>query len=198
MSATTMITARNTTRVVALAALLGSLAPAALAQEGGPYVGLQAGKSFIDTNEDIFDLDDDTGFQGFVGWKFTDWLGVEAAYTDMGDFEGEYYDDTGANDFTLNIEAVTIGLSLWGNFGWGIDVFAKLGGAYATTTAEDTGGDDYDESDFALFYEAGLLYPFNDMIGATLSWQNFHQIEILDAGTDAGVDMIKLGVIAQF
>lgn len=171
-------------------------APAVFANEGF-YVGVQGGKSFIDTNEDIYDVDDDINFKGFAGWKFMDWLSLEVAYSQLGEFEGVYFTETTETDTTINIDAATIGLSLWGSFGWGIDVFAKLGGFYATTEW-DNRSSKFDENDVGVFYEAGLLYPINDMIGVTVSWQHYEDIEILDQGTDAGVDTFDLGVVLQF
>jgi hypothetical protein len=178
-------------------AVVGCLsAPTVLANDGF-YVGIQGGKSLIDTNEDIFDLDDDVNYQGFVGWKFVDWLGVDLGYTQLGEFEGTYHTQTRAIDTTINIDAVTLGLSFWGDFGWGMEVFAKLGGYYGTTEW-DTRDNNFDENDVGAFYQAGLLFPINDTIGITLSWQYFYDMEVLDGGTNASIDMFDVGVVLQF
>lgn len=99
-------TKKNIHGLVAVA-LLFSAAPTIEAAERGFYFGLGAGQTSFDVDQaeldevvlDAFaseglsisngssDLDDsDTSFTGFAGYRFFDYLAVEAAYVDLGEF----------------------------------------------------------------------------------------------------------------
>ena len=66
-----------------------AVAAPAMAADNGIYLGAavgQSGVSFEETIEDEnFELDvDSTGYKAILGWRFLDWLAVEANYVDLG------------------------------------------------------------------------------------------------------------------
>ena len=79
----------RTVPALAAVAALGLLAGPVVAADNGIHLGAsvgQSGVSFEDTIEgqDVdFDVDS-TGFKAILGWRFVDWLAIEANYVDLG------------------------------------------------------------------------------------------------------------------
>ncbi len=68
----------------ALALGLAAVSTPAAAADNGIYLGATAGLSGIDS-DDVLDYDADaTGFKLIAGWRFIDWLAIEANYVDFG------------------------------------------------------------------------------------------------------------------
>jgi hypothetical protein len=108
-------------------AALGLVAAPAYAADNGIYLGASVGQSGVSYEDDFegedFSIDaDGTGYKAIAGWRFLDWLAVEANYVDLGSPD----DDVGGG----NIEADVSGLSLSavGFVPIGpVDLFARVG-----------------------------------------------------------------------
>lgn len=67
-------------------ALAGALLLSATAVQGQDqwYFGLGAGRANYSG-----DLDDSSGFKAFGGYRFNDWVGAQAGYVNLGEFDAE-------------------------------------------------------------------------------------------------------------
>ncbi len=166
-----------------LAAALGALSFGA--QAAGPvgwYAGAGVGQSMVDES---FADDEDTAFQGFGGYQFTPYFGLEAAYTDFGDVDGR----GGIGRF----EADTISLTAVGTlpFTENFSGYAKAGfhdwdaelGAPVVGRVTDDGTDPT--------YGLGLQYRFNDNFALRGEYSRFE----LD---DVDVDLAQVQVRFDF
>ena len=80
---------RKTLIAAALAASFSLLSLPALSADNGIYIGASVGQSGVQYDEDFegenFSFDASaTGFKAIAGWRFIDWLAVEANYVDLG------------------------------------------------------------------------------------------------------------------
>ena len=182
---------RRTTALAATAAL-GLLAVPVFAADNGIYLGAsvgQSGVSFEDTiaGEDI-DVDvDSTGFKAILGWRFVDWLAVEANYVDLGSGDDRVAGtkiESDVNGFTLSaVGFVPVGP---------VDLFARVGFIdwEADVTAPEfdleSNGDGTD-----LTYGIGAQFRVWSL-GVRAEYEQF---DISDADT---VDMVSLGVTWTF
>ena len=178
--------------VASAALLLGLTSFSSQAVDNGIYLGAgigQGGVQFEDRIEgENFDFDaSDTAYKLIAGWRFLDWLAVEANYVDLGTADDRIEG--------VDIEADVSGFSLAavGFLPIGpVDVFAKLGAVNwdAELSAPGTGlsGKD-DGTDF--MYGAGVQFRV-----WSLSIRG--EYEIFDVAEADTVDMISLGVTWTF
>jgi OOP family OmpA-OmpF porin len=182
---------RKSTLLAATAAL-GLLAAPAFAADNGVYLGAsvgQSGVSFDDSfaGEDI-ELDvDSTGFKAIVGWRFLDWLSVEANYVDLGS------GDDRIEGIKFETDVNGISLSAVGFLPVGpVDLFARVGAVNwnADITAPEF---DLESSDDGTDLTYGVGAQFRVWsLGLRAEYERF---DISDADT---VDMVSLGVTWTF
>ena len=116
--------------VLAAAAILGLATAPAYAVDNGIYLGASVGQSGVSYDETFegqdFSFDaDSTGFKAIAGWRFLDWLSVEANYVDLGSG-----DDHVAGE-KLEADASGLSLSAVGFVPIGpVDLFARVGAYY--------------------------------------------------------------------
>jgi opacity protein-like surface antigen len=163
--------------ILALSAATAFAAMPAVAQDSGFYVGAGIGDFGIDVGG--FDASD-TGYKVFGGYRFIDYLALEAEYLDGGTVEdaGLEIDVSG-----FNVSAVGI-LPLGERF----DVFAKLGMLFWDADTNGLGSDSGEDFSWGI----GGGFHFTDQFGMQLEYQGF---EIEDTDT---VDMISLGASWRF
>jgi len=103
----------------ALTLLLG--ATPAVAADNGIYLGASVGQSGV--QDDVIDFDADaTGFKGILGWRFLDWLAVEANYVDFGSGSDRILGEK------VEVSADGFSLSAVGFLPVGpVDLFARVG-----------------------------------------------------------------------
>jgi hypothetical protein len=180
------------TIAVAVTAAFGLLAAPAFAVDNGIYLGASVGQSGV-SYEDRFegqDFDfeaDSTGFKAIVGWRFLDWLAVEANYVDLGSG-----DDTVLGE---KVEADVSGLSLSavGFLPVGpVDLFARVGviNWEADLSAPNLGvraGDDGTD----LTYGVGAQFR----VWSLSLRAEYERFDISSAGD---VDMVSVGVTWTF
>jgi len=203
MSGKTMkLLARNSK--LALLGLSGMLALPVGAETLGIYGGIQAGYSSTDTNKDVIEFDRDEIYGIYGGYKFLDWLGVEAGYARLGNFEVDTFmgEDVNQDVMPIEIDGWYAALSLWGPFIGPVGAFAKLGVHFSESRLEknDETGNDYSATSTNLYYSIGLDVPVVENVSVTLAYQNYRNIDILDSSDDedlgdAGVDAVTLGVL---
>jgi OOP family OmpA-OmpF porin len=174
----------------ALAAVLAS--PAIFAADNGIYIGASVGQSgvkFDDTIEDVnLDYDADaTAYKVIAGWRFLDWLSVEANYVDLGSG-----DDTVLGE-KLETEIDGITLSAVGFLPVGpVDLFARVGminwdASLSAPNLDLRSSEDGND----LAYGVGAQFR---VWGLSLRAE-YERFEISDVDT---VDMISLGLTYTF
>jgi len=178
--------------VASTALLLGLASFSSQAVDNGIYLGAgigQGGVQFEDRIEgENFDFDaSDTAYKLIAGWRFLDWLSVEANYVDLGTAD----DRIDGVDFEADVSGFS--LAALGFLPIGpVDVFAKLGAINwdADLSAPGTGLSSSDDGT-DLMYGAGVQFRV-----WSLSFRGEYEIfDVADADT---VDMISLGVTWTF
>lgn len=172
--------------VAAAAALALSLAAAgtAAAADKGIYLGASGGLSGIHSN-DVLNYDADaTGFKIIAGWRFIDWLAIEANYVDFGagsDTVAGQKIRTDGNGVSLSALAfVPVGP---------VDLFARVG-AFDWSANAKTDIDKLGDNGTDLTYGAGVQFRLG---GLSLRGE-YERFDL--SGTDA--DLISLGVTYTF
>ncbi len=172
------------------AVALGLIAGPALAADNGIYLGASVGQSGVQADDIGFDggdFDGDaTGFKVIAGWRFVDWLSVEANYVDLGSG-----DDT-VDGEKLKVDASGISLSAVGFLPIGpVDVFARVGAINweADVKSPSFGSISDDGTDFT--YGVGAQFR----VWSLALRAEYERFDISDADT---VDMVSLGVTWTF
>lgn len=152
--------------------------------DSGFLLGINAGYSDIKWDE----YDDDTSSQAYFAYNFIDWMGVEAGYTDLGTF------DVKDGNSSVDVTAGHLTLNMNGDFGWGAEVFAKLGMYYADIEADCSNClGDKDISETGITYTAGMAKEVIDHLALTASWQNFYKV-----ADDTNFNIYQVGIRFQF
>ncbi len=182
----------RTVPTLAAVAALGLLTGPVIAADNGIYLGAsvgQSGVSFEDTIEgqDVdFDVDS-TGFKAILGWRFVDWLAVEANYVDLGSGD----DRIAGTKIETDVNGVS--LSAVGFLPVGpVDLFARVGVIdwKADVTSRDLG---FDASDDGTDLAYGIGAQFR--VWSLSLRGEYERFDISDADT---VDMVSLGVTWTF
>ncbi len=178
-------------KMIAVAATLAGLAAfPTFAADNGIYLGGSVGQSGVQADDLGFDGGDydasATGFKAIAGWRFLDWLAVEANYVDLG-----AGDDTVDGD-KLEVDANGISLSLLGFLPIGpVDVFARVGAIDWNADVSSPGFGSVSDDGTDLTYGAGAQFR----VWSLAIRAEYEIFDISDADT---VDMISLGVTWTF
>jgi opacity protein-like surface antigen len=183
---------RKTIAAAALAASCSLLSLPALSADNGIYLGAGIGQSSVQFDDNIsgqdFDFDASaTGFKAIAGWRFLDWVAVEANYVDLGSGD----DNVQGERIETDVDGVS--LSAVGFVPLGpVDLFARvgainwnadIGAPNLGVSASDDGTD--------LTYGVGAQFRV-----WSLSFRGEYEIfDISDADT---VDMFSIGVTWTF
>jgi hypothetical protein len=176
----------------ALTAILSLASAPALAVDNGFYFGASVGAGGVqfDQRFDGQRIDYDagsTGFKAIAGWRFLDWLSVEANYVDLGSGE----DKIAGEKVETDVSGAS--LSMVGFLPLGpVDLFARAGAidwsADVTLAGLDLKGSD-DGTD--LTYGVGAQFRI-----WSLSFRAEYELfDIADADT---VDLVSVGVTWTF
>ena len=134
-----------------------------------------------DDVEDIFDIDfDDSSFSYNLqaGYRFNNWLSIDAAYWDLGSYKSDVFGD--GNKAKFDGEAWTIGGMLSVPL-WIVDVYAKAGAAYW-----ELDGRRVDEDGTDPYYGVGAALNVFRSLDLYVEWVRF------DLETE--LDTLGLGV----
>jgi hypothetical protein len=177
------------------------------------YVGLSYGESSADIGEsDIRDdgslsnikvEDSDSAWKVFGGWH-AKWVGVEAAWQDLGSFSidaetdgsGDFYEQAG--DVRYSLEARGLSAELLGRIPLGkvIAIFGKVG-AFWWTSETITRGPvvqrKSDNSGFDLMYGAGVDIIIKK-ISFRLEYERFDNV----SEAETSIDLASIGVMFNF
>lgn len=110
---------RNKGFAAALLAASSMLALPAQAADNGVYLGGSVGYSQL--SEDVLDTDA-TGFKLIGGWRFIDWLAVEANYVDFGSMS----EQIGTEDLRFDADGYSLSALAFLPVG-PVDLFARVG-----------------------------------------------------------------------
>ena len=179
---------RKTLAAAALAASFSLLSLPAFSADNGIYLGASVGQSSVQYDDNIegqsFDFDASaTGFKAIAGWRFIDWLAVEANYVDLGSG-----DDNGIETDVNGVSLSAVGFVPVGP----VDLFARVGAVNwnADLDAPSLGVSASDDGT-DLTYGVGAQFRV-----WSLSIRGEYEIfDISDADT---VDMFSIGVTWTF
>ena len=179
---------RKTIVAAALAASFSLLSLPALSADNGIYIGASVGQSGVQYDEDFegenFSFDASaTGFKAIAGWRFIDWLAVEANYVDLGSG-----DDNGIETDVNGVSLSAVGFVPVGP----VDLFARVGAVNwnADFDAPNLGVSESDDGT-DLTYGVGAQFRV-----WSLSIRGEYEVfDISDADT---VDMFSIGVTWTF
>jgi hypothetical protein len=179
---------RKTIAAAALAASCSLLSLPALSADNGIYLGASVGQSNVQYDDNIggqdFNFDASaTGFKAIAGWRFFDWLAVEANYVDLGSG-----DDNGIETDVNGVSLSAVGFVPVGP----VDLFARVGAVNwnADFDAPNLGVSESDDGT-DLTYGVGAQFRV-----WSLSIRGEYEIfDISDADT---VDMFSIGVTWTF
>ena len=179
---------RKTIAASVLAASFSLLSLPALSADNGIYLGASVGQSSVEFDDTVggesinFDASA-TGFKAIAGWRFIDWLAVEANYVDLGSG-----DDNGIETDVNGVSLSAVGFVPVGP----VDLFARVGAVNwnADFDAPNLGVSESDDGT-DLTYGVGAQFRV-----WSLSIRGEYEIfDISDADT---VDMFSIGVTWTF
>ncbi len=179
---------------------LGSLAltgaTSVLAEEDiGWYVGVTANRAsadFEDENDVDFD-DSDTALGIRGGYMFTDIIGVEVGYLDLGDFSAR--GDNPGNRIDLDADAFSAALVLNWSVHEQVDLYGKVGAYFVEANSDSvvagaTFREDEDETE--AYGAIGAEWDFGQI-------NLFGEISKVDTDVnDLSIDIVTLGVKYEF
>ena len=177
--------------VQAAAAALCLVAAPAFAADNGIYLGAgvgQSGVSYEDAVEGI-DVDFDanaTAFKAIAGWRFLDWLAVEANYVDLGSADDNLAGEKVETDIN-GISLAAVGFLPIGP----VDLFAKVGAINWNADLETESFGSLSDDGTDLNYGVGAQFR----VWSLSLRAEYERFDISDADT---VDMVSLGVTWTF
>lgn len=177
-------------RFVACAGALMALASfPSHAVDNGIYLGASVGQSGVKVdNLGLDDSDFDasaTGFKAIAGWRFLDWLSVEANYVDLGT------GDDRIDGEKVEVDVSGVGLSAIGFLPVGpVDLFARVG---AINWDADLKSPTLNLSDDGTDFAYGVGAQFR--VWSLSLRAEYERFDISEADT---IDMISLGVTWTF
>jgi OOP family OmpA-OmpF porin len=156
----------------------------ALAADNGIYLGASVGQSGLQVDDFNYDADA-TGYKLIAGWRFIDWLAVEANYLDFGSGDDTVFGDK------IETEADGISLSAVGFLPVGpVDLFARVGAVDWSADISSPGLGSGSDDGTDLTYGVGAQFR-------VWSLSIRAEYEMFDV-SDADLDMISLGVTWTF
>jgi hypothetical protein len=167
-----------------LAALLALGSLPAVAADNGIYIGAGAGLSSVQEDELDYDADAN-GFKLIAGWRFIDWLAVEANYIDFGS------GDDVVEDEKIEASADALSLSAVGFLPVGpVDLFARVGAVNWNADLSSPSFGSFRDDGTDLTYGLGLQFRLGSL-GLRAEYEMFD----FDG---ADVDMLSVGVTWTF
>jgi len=178
--------------VVAAAALFGMTALPAHSTDNGIYLGASVGAGGVQFEERFDDGNADydagsTAFKAIAGWRFLDWLSLEANYVDLGS------GDDRIDGEKIETDVSGVSLSAVGFLAVGpVDVFARVGAIdwNADVTAPGLG---ISGSEDGIDFTYGIGAQFR--VWSLSLRAEYELYDISDADT---VDLLSVGVTWTF
>ena len=178
--------------ITCVASAIGLCGLPAVAADNGIYLGAGIGQSSVEFDGDIagsdFNFDaDTTAYKIIAGWRFIDWLAVEANYVDLGSGDDRVLGETIETDVD-GFSASLVGFLPIGP----VDAFARVGAIDWSADVASPGLGIRDSDDGTdLTYGIGAQFRVWSL-GIRAEY------EVFDLGDADNVDMISLGVTWTF
>ncbi|AGF77246.1 OmpA-like transmembrane domain-containing protein [Desulfocapsa sulfexigens DSM 10523] len=204
----------KTKTIITIATTLLSVSTLAVALEEAPsvkgtdafYMGISAGTSYgRDVCDGLLTCDDsDTGFKVYGGYQFTPVWGVEAFYTDLGEFTGSSLVSVYPQFLSVSANASASGMGAVATASWPIGdsfaLFSKLGFLYWSVESSASGGGyavSIDDDGFGLALGLGARYSFTDNFGVRAGWDWYTVGDDSTTG-ESDVDLFSAGIFVSF
>jgi hypothetical protein len=198
--------------LILVAALLAVACLATTPLHAGGYVGASYGESSADLSQsDVTDdgslssfkiEDSDSAWKVFGGWH-TKWVGVEAAWQDLGSFSIDAESDGSgpiyqAGDIRYSLESRGLSAELLGRIPLGgvIAIFGKVGAFWwnsETITQGPVVQIKSDNTGFDLMYGAGVDIIIKK-IAFRLEYEKFDKV----SNADTSIDLASAGIMFNF
>lgn len=139
----------------------------------GAFAEIYLGASYVSTDAEfetaVEDFEpSDSGWKAFGGINFMKFVGLEITYRDLGTLS----EDSGGSSLDADLvvyDAALRGILPLGKF---FGLFGKAG--YANISTEGSiGTSDFDESEWEIYYGAGLEINFGEHFGIRAEWEEF-------------------------
>ena len=170
---------------------VGAVAVPADAADNGFYLGASvgaAGVKYDDFESSNFDYDAGSiGYKIIAGWRFLDWLAVEADYIDLGN------GDDKVNGVKIETDVSGATLSAVGFLPVGpVDVFARVG-AIDWSTDISAPSFNASQNDDGIDFTYGVGAQFR--LGSLALRAEYEQFDVTDADS---VDLVSVGLTWTF
>ncbi|MEM9254336.1 MAG: outer membrane beta-barrel protein [Pseudomonadota bacterium] len=167
-------------------ALIGSLIPLSAFADEGLFVSIGANYAQFDDDFDFEDVQDQEDLEALfddssvgvnvgAGWRFNNWLAIDAGYWDLGEFKSDRLPNGGKVD--IDTTTFTVGGMVSVPL-WILDVYAKGGAAFW-----DADSDELDDDGTDLYYGVGAALNIFSSIDLYLEIVRFDLQTDIDTGT---------------
>jgi len=155
----------------------------------GPYIGGSVTQARFDNSFAINDLDNkNTRWKGELGWRFADQFAVEATYVDFGKASAPPVLPAGAFSSTAHaVEISALGIIPVPY----VDLFARVGAARVTSSANDAANIAFDDSATKFTYGWGAQWNWRNL-GVRGEYQKF------ETGRIGTLNLASLGLTWTF
>ena len=198
--------------------VLVSVTWCAAAEESGFYFGGSVGYSNFDTDKSDISAalplsgltgtvvvdENDLGWKSFFGYNFNKYLGLEGAYVDLGEIDGDFRITTPPPDTGKSVQGVdgftVLGVGRYpireqldvfakvGAFFWNVDNRINLSGGGTTATIR------HDEDGTDLVFGSGVRYEFMEHLSVRAEWERYSDV----GDDDSDVDLFTIGLQFNF
>ena len=144
---------------------LAVVLPEAAADEGGVVVGGGAYFSQIDEDAGVLFNDSDNAYTGSIGWRFNEWISIDAGYWDLGEYNSDRFGDGYRID--ASVDTWSLGAIVGMPIGV-VDLYLRGGMAFW-----DADAGIFEENDRDPYYGFGLGFDLNDNIQIYSEWIRF-------------------------
>ncbi len=202
-----------------LAALAIFTAPVTIAAETGFYLGIGAGQSETDVDEDriaadllgqgfattsIDDNERDKGFKLFAGYQFNKYVALESGYYDLGDFgftsstapPGTLHGVLGVRGLNFDVVLSAPITEKFSAFGRAGVAFSEVEGAFESTGLVNVLEPNSEKRAANYKFGAGLQYDFTRNFGMRLEAERYRIDD--SVGNKGDVDLFSLGMLLRF
>lgn len=167
---------QNTIKM-ASAFMLAACSGAVIA-DTGTYLGAEVG--YADIRHSSYD--DTSSFNGYLGWKFLEGLGVEFAYGSLGEFDVSASD----NNNSIEVDNVKqIALVFTGPFTKRLSTEMNIKAGYydldVTPSISNGSSEGFSENGFTVAY--GIAQPIGEHFAATFNWQYYWNVAEVEIST---------------
>lgn len=175
---------------ILLAATLGVLTPVATLADSGLVLAASVGSAELSDDFDGFDVDaSSTAYRVTAGWRFSDYLAVEAGYHNFGDFE-QTFDISGTPvDVSLKADGFTFGgvgsLPLGDRFA----IFARAGVFFWDGDADINNVTQATPEDTNLYLGVGARLALTERLSLTADASRYDLDDTSSSVFSAGFDI---------